>query len=82
MLKKNDIKYFTKCPVVEILDFKSIVDEIYGPRVFEKTVGEDIAMVEALIELENISAAKGEDMVGKSTKAIVGIDQTKEKMSF
>lgn len=46
----GDIKDFKKCTVEEIMEFKSLVDEVYGPEVFYKTVGEDLAKLSDMFE--------------------------------
>lgn len=40
----------TKCTVAKIIEFKALVNEIYGPGVFAKSVGEDISIVIAMLE--------------------------------
>lgn len=55
-LKKEN---FSRCTIAEILDFKLMVEEIYGLGVFEKTVGEDIAILTNLIKAKKKMATKG-----------------------
>lgn len=66
--------------VAEILDFKSLVDEIYGLGVFDKIVGGDIASVVALIE--KMKEASGDEPADPGFETRIQSPSPDEPKSF
>lgn len=49
----KEVQDFSRCTMVELLDFKEMVEEIYGLGVFDKIVVEDVAGMVTLFETKN-----------------------------
>lgn len=80
----KETKDFNKCMVAELLDFKIMVEETYGPGVFEKTVGEDIVDMVTLFELKNkVAVEEGNpNKVRNNFNIACAMDVLSRKRSF
>lgn len=78
---REEAKKFSKCTVEEILDFKDMVDEIYGTGVIEKTVREDISRVAAMFEAK-VKPLPDSLKPVETPNAGVGVEPSPGKQSF